>query len=287
MNPDSIKNFTIKKWLNYRILKLRLLKDPELPTPKKGGKTSISDGSTYLLICKETLNNKNVYKNFRRYEAYFDILEHVSKDLGFEYLKIILKADPLLKSFNQSKIQNSIGNPIKYYYRKTGFTSPTLLRYLKVHDELNTLFGPLDNKIITEIGVGYGGQAGVIMLNNQISHYNLFDLEEVNNLASKFLRDIGIYSNFTTFDGRNPSLVKSNLVVSNYAFSELNRNTQNLYLENVILNSETGYLTWNDLGYRNFGALSINEIVERIPNANIIDEQPQSDPSNKIIVWGV
>ncbi len=276
----------LKSKINYQALQFKLLKDPIFENSQFEIASSISDGSSYHKICIAAVEDENIYKNFRRYKSYFYVLEHVSKELGQTYLNLLLKTNSTLNSFHNSKSQNKIGNPLCYRYKKIGSTSPTLLRYLKVLDDLNDFFGSLNGRHIVEIGVGYGGQAGVIIQNSAISKYTLFDLNEVNDLAIKFLKDLGLSNKINAFDGRKPTEINCDLVISNYAFSELNKEVQDIYLKNVISRSKSGYITWNNLGYKLLGAYSLNEIVEKIPNARVIDEFPLTAKENKIIIWG-
>jgi putative sugar O-methyltransferase len=278
------KNFGVK--IHYKILNYRLLNDPVLNTSDFASGTSISDGTMYSIICKLSINDPNIFKNFRRYKSYFNVLEHVSKDYGKKYSLLLLAKDPNLKNYRNSKNQNNIGNPLKFYYRNFGFTSPTLLRYLKVLQDLELLFGSIDNKTIVEIGIGYGGQAGTIMQNTKVAKYYLFDLEEVNMLASKFLNQLNLINNYSFFDGRNPASIQSDLVISNYAFSELTREVQDIYIDKVILNAKSGYMTWNDLGYKQLNSLSLDELLKKIPNSRSINEVPLTAQNNKIIIWG-
>ena len=76
------------------------------------------------------------------------------------------------------------------------------------------------------------------------------------------------------------------LVISNYAFSELRREVQDMYLEKIILRSKRGYITWNSISLKNFGGYSVNELLAKIPGSIRIDERPLTDPDNCIIIWG-
>ena len=190
----------------------------------------------------------------------------------------------------RSKIntQNRIGNPILKNFNGIGKTSPTSLRYLKVLTDLETLFGNLKGMNIAEIGAGFGGQAHAITSNFEIAKYSIFDLPEVNRLINKFLASLINIDNFVFVDGRGdlgPNL-KFDLVISNYAFSELNRETQEKYLNGVLLNSERGYITWNELSFRSMNGFSKEELQGLIPNSFIIPEEPLTYPNNAIIAWG-
>jgi hypothetical protein len=77
------------------------------------------------------------------------------------------------------------------------------------------------------------------------------------------------------------------LVISNYAFSELPRSIQDVYLSKIILNSKKGYITFNEISPGYFNSYKREELIDIIPNSLIIEEKPLTHPKNCIIVWGV
>ena len=143
---------------------------------------------------------------------------------------------------------------------------------------------------IAEIGCGYGGQTLVSNTLNNYLNFTLFDLEDVNSLIKRYLNNFILNGSFTyitlnEFNGEK----KFDLVVSNYAFSELPKELQIKYIEKVLIHSDRGYLTMNSgLFEENLGnKLSLNEIKEYIPNLEIYTEEPMTGPNNYIIVWGI
>ena len=95
---------------------------------------------------------------------------------------------------------------------------------------------------IGEIGVGFGGQAAVLNKLFGVSDFVAFDLPEVLSLCEIFLSRTESHLTPRLVDGRKPVPVEVDLVVSNYAFSELVRSVQDAYLENVILRAKSGYI---------------------------------------------
>ena len=75
------------------------------------------------------------------------------------------------------------------------------------------------------------------------------------------------------------------LVISNYAFSELNRNVQKLYLENVLQKTSRGYITWNNLSFKKLGGYSLAELLDLLPGSRYRDENPLTAIGNVIITW--
>ena len=191
-----------------------------------------------------------------------------------------------LKYFKKIKLQNDIGNPVTFHFKTIGRTSPTTIRYLKVLCQLLELFGPLDDIRISEIGVGFGGQAHAIAINQNLKSYTLYDLPPVLKLTNKFLEKLTDTAKFRFIDGRDPEPTKSDLLISNYGFSELTREVQKMYLDKVISHAKMGYITWNELSYKELDGYSVNEILFLIPGSRIIPEKPLTYPNNVIIVWG-
>ena len=60
---------------------------------------------------------------------------------------------------------------------------------------------------------------------------------------------------------------------------------QDRYINNVILNSSRGYITWNPLSQRDLGGYQSAELIKLIPNSQIFPEKPLTYNGNVIIVW--
>lgn len=80
--------------------------------------------------------------------------------------------------------------------------------------------------------------------------------------------------------------MKTDLLLSNYAFSELRRSVQKAYLERIVSHLPRGFMVWNLLSERHLGGLSLEEFLRYVPNANVEDEQPTSIKGNVLITWG-
>jgi hypothetical protein len=252
--------------------------------------TSISDKDSYVSIVEIACRDSITFDKFRSCKEYKEILEHVSPWQGRQYIEWVFD-----QGYSRTWIRNvktelqqfsEIGGPQKYYFFGIGNVSPTFFRYLKVHCELTNLFGNLDQKSICEIGGGFGGQAVLTSKLSQLSGYCIYDLPSVTQLQRKF---VGFFCNSDSLvewrDGKEPTPSKGDLIISNYAFSELTRPMQEIYIERVIANYPMGYITWNDLSERTLGGLSIMEFCKIIPNVTVIDENPSTSRNNKILFW--
>ncbi|MCP2727331.1 hypothetical protein NJ959_02445 [Symplocastrum sp. BBK-W-15] len=137
------------------------------------------------------------------------------------------------------------------------------------------------------MGVGYGGLCRIIdSYFKQVKSYCLVDLAPVLKLAQKYLNHFQITTalSYQTSDALNPEQ-KYDLVISNYAFTELRREIQYIYLEKVILNSCKGYITYNYIDLKDFNFYSIDELIEIIPNLKVYKEIESTHPEDRILVW--
>jgi hypothetical protein len=160
------------------------------------------------------------------------------------------------------------------------------LRYLKVYIDLKKYFENLGQLKIVEIGVGFGGQSSLISLIEGPVSYIFYDIPPVLDLTKKFIDRMQLTGHFEFIDGRNPKPSRPDLVISNYAFSELNRELQEIYLKNVIRYSPRGYITWNSLSADRLDGYSLGDLIRIIPNSQILPEIPNTSAKNVIIVWG-
>jgi hypothetical protein len=246
-------------------------------------RTSISDLEWYRNECQLAANDPAAFSSFRRNPVLTQIWEHVSYDLGQQYLDLIDLDRYHPKHFAQN---DTIGGADTHYYPKIDMAvSPSTLRYIHVLQELDKRFDLSTIESIAEIGGGYGGQAAVIQeyIGNPLYAYHIFDLPEVQKLAGKFLYKLGFirvyYCGADSFD----------LTFSNYAFSELSEQTQQQYFDDVIVNSKNVYMVYNHISEQ-FGikSWSVAEFGRRLMQAgftvSIEDETPKTHARNFVVV---
>jgi putative sugar O-methyltransferase len=256
-----------------------------IPTIDKTS-TSLSDNQSYPQVCIQASNDYKKFNKFRRNTTYNEILEHVSKEQGLEYLQIISNDLDILSSINDFKANDNYGSPRMYDYPNVGVFSPSTLRYIKVLHDIKKHFQTIDNLNICEIGVGYGGQCRILNTYYQPATYCLVDIQPALALAQRFL-DNYIIQSVLAYKTMNELEQKNyDLVVSNYAFTELPRIIQDIYLKKVILNSKRGYITYNEINPKEFNSHTSNELTAIIPGSKIFKEEPLTHPGNCIIVWG-
>jgi len=252
--------------------------------------TSISDTQRYKNACKMATISDFHFDFFKKDQAYTEILEHVNQEQGQmykDYLDIHF-ADYKTK-LDKFKENDIYGGPAIFNYGDLGLISPTTLRYIKVLSDLKNLYGSLDNFNIIEIGVGYGGQCKIISDFFNISKYYLVDLDEATDLALKYLNKLNVKNvEPIRFDEIQNKDLKFDLIISNYAFTELNRDIQDIYLSNILTKSTRGYMTCNFISqYCNINSYSLQELELQLKQFNFkkFQEFPLTHKDNLILCW--
>ena len=125
---------------------------------------SASDNGIYPELALKAALDPAIFSVFRRHHKYTDILEHVSRKQGEEYLNIIRKKYKLSDDeiFQILQPLLKVGHP--KLLRLKGLSnkiSTTGLRYLKVALDIKEHTGSKIGNIV-EIGCGYGGQAIIL-----------------------------------------------------------------------------------------------------------------------------
>lgn len=266
----------------------RIADDPDFVV----GNTSITDEFAHIgfsTLCARSVDSLAIFSKFRSCTSIIDVLDHVTIDQGREYVSFIREKNPTLlenSSLGVAKEIDLIGRPLRWKFSRIGLMSPTILRYLKVYGDLERLFGPISNLQIAEIGIGFGGQTAITAAMGGVKNFKLYDLPVVLELGYKFLNSAKIEGSIDLVDGRNPKECSPDLLISNYAFSELTREVQDRYLQSVILNAPRGYITWNSSAEEKFSGYTLAELLRTIPNSEVLPEIPLTSPNNSLIVWG-
>jgi putative sugar O-methyltransferase len=255
------------------------------------GNRSVSDSGPYVASIQKALSN---YKNFAKFKLdprYQAILEHCTREQGQSYLEIIKKESPsLIEKMVTFKENDLVGGAITHEYEGVGAISPSTLRYVKVASDLRNIFGEIIGDRIAEIGVGYGGQLLIADKVLKFKQWDLFDLPPALSLASKYIESHTLNSAYQiTSLNQHRGDVEYDLVISNYAFSELPSKLQLRYIEKILSKSKRGYLTMNS-GKENSifkeDKLSLAELKKYLPAFEILDERPLTATDNYILIWG-
>ena len=111
--------------------------------------------SEYRYFVNQCLNNEELFKNFKQNKIYKHILEHVSNELGSEYLKIIKEQTSFdNKKIDKVKINDLVGGSNLVDSKDVAIHKSFSERYAKVLSDILVLFKKKKFKKIAEIGTG-------------------------------------------------------------------------------------------------------------------------------------
>jgi putative sugar O-methyltransferase len=245
---------------------------------------SVSGVMDYPGVCLKAASDDETFNKFKTISEYTQILEHTSIKFGADYFNVIKRDNPqLLELFDKFKTNDKYGGALPHIYESYEI-SPSTLRYIKVLSDLIKTFGSLDGFKIAEIGGGYGGQCKIINDAFNIKNYTIIDLPEANALSEKYLNKLNV--NNVKYSTSDQLVIEDyDLVISNYAYTKLHRDLQDLYKKKVIDNSSNGYMTCNFIVFNKFPTYSKAELLKLKDNIELIIEEPLTSPKNIITVW--
>lgn len=233
--------------------------------------------ANYLDVCKNAARDETAFRAFKRAPGYKMILEHCSLALGHSHLRNIKKKNPELLE-NKSFLQNDLLGAPELFDFGFATVSPTTVQYISVLANLISLFGDLTNYRIVELGAGYGGQAKIIGDRFEISKYMMIDLPEATLLQNKYVKELNV-KNAEAYPYESfPHQDSYDLVISNYALSEVLDPLQTEYVEKILLRSRHGYLTCNGPIH------AMNKLSEKFQISRSPDIEGER-ASNFIITW--
>lgn len=228
---------------------------------------SVLEKTEYPAFCQKAAEQDEVFATFKRAPIYRSAIEHVSYEQGIEYLKIIEKEYPELLNNKSFLLTNDvIGDPIKYFYPKMGWLSPTTLRYLKIAGDLISEFGELKDKRVVEIGGDYGVLCKILHDLGGFKSYTRIDLPEANQLVRRYLQLFKVPNTHFIDSTHLDEAQEYDLVISHFGFSQMDRHAQAQYLEKVILKTPLGFMPHNFIASMFFGfdCYHIQEIIDAL-----------------------
>ena len=250
---------------------------------------SDSENLDYSKYVSKIAKNPKKMRRFRRPYTYRQILEHVNWQTGQKYIDRFLELGGTKQEILGLPLKDKIGGPRKYYYPNYGWLNPTFIRYLAVKQEIKSLFNLEEISKIGEIGCGFGGQFLALANEKSLTAYYFYDLPPVQKIINSYISNYPFNQNVNFPDINEIEAQKFDLVISNYAFSELPKRIQIDYIEKLLLNSNRGYLIMNsgrsNHTSRNAGKLSLEELQGYMPMIKIMEENPLTGPDNYVIYW--
>lgn len=258
------------------------------------GQIALADSITgrdepYLTICLKAATTPYYFQNFRSLNEYTHAVE-ISNGKPFAEYLLDQASDETWSKLNSFKKLESFGNPRTTYYPSLGNFSATTLRYILIADEIGKLFKLPDQAKIVEIGAGFGGQCYVLSQVASVARYYIYDLPEPTALIQKMMGVLGI-KNVTCLPTDAPlPEERIDLFISNYSFSECDKQVQLDYFERVLKKADRGYVIYNQTShYYGLSSLSPIELIQLLErngvHAKVMSETIPTFDSNLLILW--
>lgn len=254
----------------WREVGQRLAHEAPLDPETGGGSASISGDMPWAKMCCRLADGTLDSRDFRRLRAVKNVVETVGiSDARFYVRRIRQWGGEWLEDPAVAAVDNW-GNPIRCPRLLLGTArpfSPTTLRYLATALWLKRSGKLPDGAPIVEIGVGFGGLAAMNALVSK-SRTHLVDLPQVEQTALRMLAETGLEDHGVAGADAMPTPIP--LVISNYAFTELNTELQNAYLDKYLKHATHGMIVSNaGVFARTIGGRTDEELVTWLRNAGI------------------
>tara|TARA_R110000823_G_scaffold315331_1_gene446615 strand:+ start:786 stop:1550 length:765 start_codon:yes stop_codon:yes gene_type:complete len=205
-----------------------------------------------------------------------------NKETALKFYSYIKSNNPeFLEESNLKKfiVNDTLGNPKLYTFE--GITiSPGTLVFMKVLSDIATF---KDVKSIVEIGSGYGGQAQIIKASLDVD-YTCIDIPGVLGLCSSYLGELGTSATF--IPSTDVKEVSADLVISNYALSELDETGVQFYLDHVVKNCKYFYMAVGNYSPGMPRHAYLMEKLGEMFDLTIEKENPKTSGHNNIFVLG-
>ncbi len=119
-----------------------------------------------------------------------------------------------------------------------------------------------------------------------VNSYEIIDLPEVNKLQERYLQDFSLKNKILISNCMECKKIDRDVfLVSNYAFTELSRDIQNMYFDNILCRAKYGYMICNNISNKDeiLKEYSLEELQRKIPGSMILNGNPYR---HVILVWG-
>lgn len=247
----------------------------------------ISQVAPYLCFCNQALNDASVFATFKRHPIYTLFYENTTYEEGLYFYENLKREFPqFLDSDVLYRVHalDTVGSPKVFYYGEIGFWSPSTLRSLYIAAVLQKRFGSLDGMNIVEMGAGNGGLCKILHELFNIESYTVIDIAQTLELTKKYLGHLGVNRvRFFTFE--QFSSLDSDLLISQFAFTESNRKLQEKYLDSLFKQAKRGYLICHfPTKHFQFHPFSKEALLKRIASLHL-GLKCQRVQEDVVLVW--
>lgn len=241
----------------------------------------------YRDVCQKAASDPEYLEIFRSIPEYRIALEITD---GVRFAQYITASDKLVAKIEDFRKLENIGRPTLETYPVLGSFSPTTLRYICLADQIKKMVSLPENAVIAEIGAGFGGQCYILSQLQPFSKYYFFDLPEVESLIGRMMEKLQVKNTHCIpMESALPE-EKIDLVISNYAFSECDREIQMEYFDRIIKKADRGYIIYNQIS-KDCGvdSLTLDEFIQLLKDhgfrPRVNKELFATAPDNMLIIW--
>jgi hypothetical protein len=229
----------------WREVGQRFAHEAPLDPDTAGCSASISGDMPWAKMCSCLADGTLSSRDFRRLRAVKNVVETVGiSDARFYVQRIRQWGGEWLENPAVATVDDW-GDPIRCPRMLLGTArpfSPTTLRYLATALWLKRSGKLPEGAPIVEIGVGFGGLAAMNALVSK-SRTHLVDLPQVGQAALRMLEETGLKGHGMAGSDDMPAQIP--LLISNYAFTELNTELQDAYLDKYLKHARHGMIVSN------------------------------------------
>lgn len=261
-----------------------------IATQAHGGESITGGDPSYRQICQQAANNLHFFLSFRSLPQYSNAVEMPGGAPFAEYITRNASKEILKKLPSFEKL-DTIGSPKTTDFPNMGKFSGTTLRYIVIADQIKKLFFLPRNAKVVEIGAGFGGQCYILSQLQLFHRYYIYDLPEAGALIARVMEALRVQNvHLMPMDAALPEQTVD-LLISNYAYSECNRETQLDYFDRVIKKADRGYVLYNQIATRVFkmDSLTPHEFVDLLEahgmHPKIHNEPIPTAEDNLLITW--
>ena len=239
----------------------------------------------YINKCRLFVKDNEAFSNFRRDPDYTKVLEGGQKIVGTIHLKRIKEKfglNELIKDIDKFKENDIYGNPIFHNYPEIGEMNPCTILYVSQALDIKELLGDFIPKKIVEVGGGFGALCKTLSVLYSFDEYILIDLPDIISLCKKYLKNFPeLFKKVTFIDCEDLKKIESikdvDLFIAIASLSECDEETQNIYVDKIVMNSLYSYIIYNTTFISGY-----SDVFNRFINKFVTDFEGTIEPSGDV-----
>lgn len=192
----------------------------------------------YTRFVKQALVDETLFETFKTNNDYVSIVGMSYKWQAQIFLDKIIKNSEIYNRINDFLVNDNVGSPELVNINGL-VVSPNTLRHIQSLCYIQKYIGDLNNKIIGELGVGYGATALMIHKYYNPKTYHLLDLPDVQKFAKKYLNMFNINTSI------EPPTCDLDIFISEFCWTEFDDEDMNRFYNLYIKKSKKIYIMSN------------------------------------------